>query len=673
MIDVLGIDLGTAWSKAAVLENGKPKLINLRGGDAAMSSSVWVERVGDLVAGERAAALEKEDEYREISMAKLFVGRNIDSIEAKTTFIAKLNAVKLSRFAVKNGWPVAAFSYGEAAYSLVESLAATIGEIARLAERTAARGHLKKVIIAVPSLFDMVQRESVLQAATIAGLQNTRLISAPLAAALGSGLDPNDRRTIAVIDIGAGFTDVAVIETGGGIVNVRGYGGDASLGGIDFDAAVADFLIEKFGEPDGGKEERLLMASARKAKEELSALAATEVRRLYHARDAGPEQFVILERTRLEDLTRGLTERIINAVDGALNNAGVKKEEISRALLLGGMSKTPRIRQAIENFFGATPQDATAPEGLVAMGAARNYNPVRYSNAKSVEDESLYKVKENTLYSLGLQTADCEFLEFVGARDASAPYERKLCYPILEARHEIVALFAQRSVMDNSIRIINFCKIDNSCTVPRWASAFNLSIYAECMGSGVLYIKEIENHDNELKVRPTTDLSDFEVERLAIEYARRRLEKDKNEILSEIVSRIDDLADKTRNLTDTRPTPRSVATENIEPGRDEWLSAIGGLNALADRAKTLINPKITDDFYYPEFDKLLYHNYKYPRQYCDAPSNQKKVLEKAMRPSILTLLSRTKARLPDNAPTPNVSPRRGLLSFLKSFLGRSRR
>jgi len=368
---IIGIDLGTTNSVAAIVEAGVPRVLENREGSRLTPSVVAISKSGERLVGILAKRQAITNPKNTIFSVKRLIGRRYKDPEvqkAKNILPYEIREAENGGVEVKMGdrW----YKPEEISAMVLQKIKLDVEE--KLGEK------IDEAVITCPAYFDDSQRAATKAAGEIAGFNVRRLLPEPTAAALAYGLDKKTNAKILVYDFGGGTFDVSILEVGDNIIETKGIGGDTFLGGDDFDHRIIDFLIEWFKKEEGVdlREDVLalqrLKEAAEKAKQELSSLYETEINLPFiTSTPSGPKHlYYKLTRKQLEDLTRDLVELSIEKVKEALDKAGVKKEEIDEIILVGGQTRMPLIQQRVREFFGKEPRKDINPDEVVAIGAA---------------------------------------------------------------------------------------------------------------------------------------------------------------------------------------------------------------------------------------------------------------------------------------------------------------
>jgi molecular chaperone DnaK len=371
MAKIIGIDLGTTNSVAAVVEGGEPEVIPSAEGERLVPSVVAVNKNHERLTGRPARNQAVVNSENTISSIKRFMGRKYS--DAEVEHARDLVSYEITK--APNGDVRVVLDGKE--YSPPEISAMILSKIKADAEDYLGEP-VNQAVITVPAYFNDAQRNATKDAGKIAGLEVLRIINEPTASSLAYGLDKKQNEIIAVYDLGGGTFDISVLEVGEGVFQVRSTSGDTFLGGDDFDQVVIKYLAEEFKKEHGIdlRQDRQalqrLKEAAEKAKIELSSMQQTEINLPYITADStGPKHLVKkLTRSKLEQLTGDLIERSMGPVKQALDDAGLEPSEIDEVVLVGGMTRMPAVQQAVTDFFGKEPHKGVNPDEVVAIGAA---------------------------------------------------------------------------------------------------------------------------------------------------------------------------------------------------------------------------------------------------------------------------------------------------------------
>jgi len=398
MSKVIGIDLGTTNSCVAIMEGAQPKVLeNSEGARTTPSVVAFTENDGKLI-GQPAKRQAVTNPENTIFAVKRLIGRNFEDPSVKKDI--ETSPFKIVSSDKGDAWIEAK---GEK-YSSSQISAFVLQKMKETAEKYLGQ-EVSKAVITVPAYFNDAQRQATKDAGKIAGLEVLRIINEPTAASLAYGLDKKSNKKIAVYDLGGGTFDVSILELGDGVFEVKSTNGDTFLGGEDFDNAIVEYLLNEFKKESGIdlKPDKLalqrLKEAAEKAKIELSSAAQTEINLPFITADkTGPKHINLkMTRAKLEALVEDLIARTIPPCKTALKDAGLSAGDISEIVLVGGMTRMPKVIEEVKNFFGKEPNKSVNPDEVVAMGAAIQAGVLQ----GDVKDVLLLDV---TPLSLGIET-----------------------------------------------------------------------------------------------------------------------------------------------------------------------------------------------------------------------------------------------------------------------------
>ncbi|WP_297106630.1 molecular chaperone DnaK, partial [uncultured Devosia sp.] len=371
MAKVIGIDLGTTNSCVAVMDGSNPKVIENAEGARTTPSMVAFSKDGERLVGQPAKRQAVTNPENTLFAVKRLIGRRFeDKTVEKDKGLVPYKIVKADN---GDAWVEAngdKFSPSQISAMVLQKMKETaesyLGET------------VTQAVITVPAYFNDSQRQATKDAGKIAGLDVLRIINEPTAAALAYGLDKKNSGTIAVYDLGGGTFDISILEIGDGVFEVKSTNGDTFLGGEDFDMRLVDYLADEFKKEQGIdlRSDKLalqrLKEAAEKAKIELSSSTQTEINLPFITADAsGPKHLTLkLSRSKLESLVEDLIQRTIDPCKQAMKDAGVSASQIDEVVLVGGMSRMPKVQEAVKQLFGKEPHKGVNPDEVVALGAA---------------------------------------------------------------------------------------------------------------------------------------------------------------------------------------------------------------------------------------------------------------------------------------------------------------
>ncbi|RVQ69115.1 molecular chaperone DnaK [Croceicoccus ponticola] len=522
MAKVIGIDLGTTNSCVAVMDGDKPKVIENSEGARTTPSIVAFTKDGERLIGQPAKRQAVTNPDNTLFAIKRLIGRRFDDpMTKKDMELVPYDIVK-----GKNGdaWVKA----GGEDYSPSQVSAFILQKMKETAESYLGET-VTQAVITVPAYFNDAQRQATKDAGQIAGLEVLRIINEPTAAALAYGLDKADGKTIAVYDLGGGTFDVSILEIGDGVFEVKSTNGDTFLGGEDFDIAVVEYLAEAFKKDEGidlrGDKLALqrLKESAEKAKIELSSAQSTEVNLPFITADQnGPKHLVkTITRTDLEKMVEGLIARTKEPMKKALADAGVSAKDIDEVVLVGGMTRMPKVREAVKEFFGKEPHTGVNPDEVVAMGAAIQAGVLQ----GDVKDVLLLDV---TPLSLGIETLGGIMTKMID-RNTTIPTKKSQVYSTADDNQQAVTIrvFQGEREMAQDNKILGQFDLVGIPPAPRGVPQIEVTFDIDANGIVNVSAKDKgTGKEQQIRIQASGGLSDADIDQM-VQDAEKFADEDK--------------------------------------------------------------------------------------------------------------------------------------------------
>jgi molecular chaperone DnaK len=518
---IIGIDLGTTNSAVAVMEGGSPKVL-----PSAEGRNVTPSVVDPIkhVVGDPAKRQMVVNPQRTIYSIKRLMGRRFDDEEVK-------KVIEHMPYEIRSGRDGAAIVNVEGRDFTPQEISAMILQKLKSDAESYLGSEVKEAVITVPAYFDDSQRQATKQAGEIAGLEVKRIINEPTAAALAYGLDKKKSETVAVYDLGGGTFDISILELGEGVFEVKSTSGDTYLGGDDFDSLLVKKLVDDFKEEQGvdlAKDKQAMQRirdAAEKAKIELSSTQETEISLPYiTATDKGPLHLnVKLTRSQLEQLVGGLIEKTITPCKAALKDAGLKASDIDEVVLVGGMTRMPKVQEAVKKFFGKEPHKGINPDEVVAIGAAIQGGVL----GGEVSDVLLLDV---TPLTLGIETLGGVMTPLI-ERNTTIPTSKSQIFSTAadnQTQVEVHVLQGERPMAADNKTLARFI-LDGIPPAPRGVPQIEVAFDIDA--NGILNVKakdKATGREQSVRITESTNIPKEEIERMKKE-AQEHAQEDRRQ------------------------------------------------------------------------------------------------------------------------------------------------
>ena len=583
MSKVIGIDLGTTNSCVALMDGKDANVIENAEGARTTPSMVAFADGGERLIGQPAKRQAVTNPENTLFAIKRLIGRPYD--DPITEKDKKLVPYKIVKGDNGDAW----VSIGDDKYSPSQVSGFVLQKMKETAESYLGE-EVSQAVITVPAYFNDSQRQATKDAGKIAGLEVLRIINEPTAAALTYGLEKNETGTIAVYDLGGGTFDVSILEIGDGVFEVKSTNGDTFLGGEDFDVRIVDYLADEFKKDstidlrDDNLALQRLKEAAEKAKIELSSTAQTEVNLPFITADqSGPQHLNIkLTRAKLEALVEDLIQKTIDPCKRAMKDAGLKASEIDEVIMVGGMTRMPKVTETVKEFFGREPHKGVNPDEVVAIGAAIQGGVLR----GDVKDVLLLDV---TPLSLGIETLGGVFTRLID-RNTTIPTRKSQVFSTAEDNQTAVTIrvFQGEREMAADNKILGQFDLVGVPPAPRGLPQIEVTFDIDANGIVNVSAKDkATGKEQQIRIQASGGLSDEDIERLVGEAEQHAEEDKQRRELVEVRNTADSLIHASeKNLKDYSDKVPDDDEKVIENAINELKETLEGDDIDTIKAKT---------------------------------------------------------------------------------------